>query len=60
MTEEDLLDKENPFVQLVGGVGWMLRDGEVYIEESKEAECADTEETGWFRTSGLISGELGM
>ncbi|XP_072013869.1 N-acetylglucosamine-1-phosphodiester alpha-N-acetylglucosaminidase-like [Amphiura filiformis] len=46
LTEEDVLDTENPFVQLIGGVGWILRDGEVYLEESMKAECSDTEETG--------------
>ncbi|KAJ8042249.1 N-acetylglucosamine-1-phosphodiester alpha-N-acetylglucosaminidase [Holothuria leucospilota] len=46
LTEEDVLDTTNPFIQLVGGVGWMIRDGENYLEESLKAECEDTEETG--------------
>ncbi|XP_022092205.1 N-acetylglucosamine-1-phosphodiester alpha-N-acetylglucosaminidase-like [Acanthaster planci] len=46
LSEHDVLDRENPFVQLVGGVGWLLRDGEKYVEESKKAECKNSEETG--------------
>ncbi|XP_071785884.1 N-acetylglucosamine-1-phosphodiester alpha-N-acetylglucosaminidase-like [Asterias amurensis] len=46
LSEFDLLDEENPFLQLVGGVGWLLRDGEVYVEESKKVECKKSEETG--------------
>ena len=36
------------FTQLVGGVVWLLRDGEVYVDESKDIECSDTEETGLY------------
>nr|XP_054748257.1 N-acetylglucosamine-1-phosphodiester alpha-N-acetylglucosaminidase-like [Lytechinus pictus] len=46
LSEEDVLQKENPFIQLVGGVGWLLRDGEIYVEESRNAECKDVEESG--------------
>lgn len=46
LSEEDVLQEENPFIQLVGGVGWLLRDGEYYVEESRQAECGDVEETG--------------
>lgn len=46
LSEEMVDDKENPFVQLVSGVIWILRNGTVYINESKTAECRDTEETG--------------
>ena len=46
LSEEDVLNTSNPFVQLVGGVGWILRDGKIYVDESRKAECADTEETG--------------
>ena len=46
LSEEMVDDKENPFVQLVSGVIWILRNGMVYIDESKTAECRDTEETG--------------
>ena len=34
------------FIQLVGGVIWLVRDGQAYIEESKSIECPDTETTG--------------
>ena len=46
LSEEDVAEMDNPFVQLVSGVGWLVRNGEVYTNESKRAECADTEETG--------------
>ncbi|NXG04735.1 NAGPA acetylglucosaminidase, partial [Sakesphorus luctuosus] len=48
LSEEDVLDQTNPFVQLVSGVVWLLRDGEVYINESRAAECGDTQTTGTF------------
>lgn len=34
------------FVQLAGGVIWIIRDGQVYLRESIDIECSDTEETG--------------
>ena len=34
------------FYQLVTGVIWILRNGDLYINQSIEAECRDTEETG--------------
>lgn len=46
LSEEDVLDQENPFVQLVSGVVWLLRDGEVYINQSQMAECDETQTTG--------------
>lgn len=46
LSEEDVLQQENPFVQLVSGVVWLLRNGSSYVTESKKAECRDTEETG--------------
>ncbi|NXQ59900.1 NAGPA acetylglucosaminidase, partial [Anthoscopus minutus] len=48
LSEEDVLDQSNPFVQLVSGVVWLLRNGEVYINQSREAECGDTQTTGTF------------
>ncbi|XP_027745426.1 N-acetylglucosamine-1-phosphodiester alpha-N-acetylglucosaminidase [Empidonax traillii] len=48
LSEEDVLDQTNPFVQLVSGVVWLLRDGEVYVNESRMAECGDTQTTGTF------------
>ncbi|XP_017333169.1 N-acetylglucosamine-1-phosphodiester alpha-N-acetylglucosaminidase isoform X2 [Ictalurus punctatus] len=50
LSEEEVLDTVNPFVQLVSGVVWLLRSGEVYINESLQAECAKTQETGTFQT----------
>uniref|UniRef100_K7GAQ7 N-acetylglucosamine-1-phosphodiester alpha-N-acetylglucosaminidase n=1 Tax=Pelodiscus sinensis TaxID=13735 RepID=K7GAQ7_PELSI len=48
LSEEDVLDQVNPFVQLVSGVVWLLRDGEVYVGQSKTAECDTTQTTGTF------------
>ncbi|XP_052350375.1 N-acetylglucosamine-1-phosphodiester alpha-N-acetylglucosaminidase-like [Oncorhynchus keta] len=33
-------DEANPIVQLVSGVVWLLRDSQVYINQSIDAECA--------------------
>ena len=33
-------------VQLVSGVVWLLRKGQVYINQSLQAECDKTQETG--------------
>ncbi|XP_059717186.1 N-acetylglucosamine-1-phosphodiester alpha-N-acetylglucosaminidase isoform X2 [Haemorhous mexicanus] len=48
LSEEDVLDQSNPFVQLVSGVVWLLRNGELYINQSRAAECGDTQTTGTF------------
>ncbi|XP_054017237.1 N-acetylglucosamine-1-phosphodiester alpha-N-acetylglucosaminidase [Dryobates pubescens] len=48
LSEEEVLDEANPFVQLVSGVVWLLRDGEVYINQSQAAECGDVQTTGTF------------
>ncbi|XP_074052427.1 LOW QUALITY PROTEIN: N-acetylglucosamine-1-phosphodiester alpha-N-acetylglucosaminidase [Macrotis lagotis] len=48
LSEEEVLDTKNPFVQLVSGVVWLLRNGSVYINESEETECDETQETGSF------------
>ena len=46
LSQDDVLDQSNPFVQLVSGVVWLLRNGEVYINQSLMAECDKTQETG--------------
>nr|XP_023652261.1 N-acetylglucosamine-1-phosphodiester alpha-N-acetylglucosaminidase isoform X1 [Paramormyrops kingsleyae] len=48
LSQEDVQGDANPFVQLVSGVVWLLRNGKVYINESMEAECSKTQETGSF------------
>ncbi|XP_075292893.1 N-acetylglucosamine-1-phosphodiester alpha-N-acetylglucosaminidase [Opisthocomus hoazin] len=48
LSEEDVLDQANPFVQLVSGVVWLLRDGEVYVNQSQMAECDEVQTTGTF------------
>lgn len=40
------MDTKNPFVQLLSGVVWLIRNGSVYINESQAAECEETQETG--------------
>ncbi|XP_075873167.1 N-acetylglucosamine-1-phosphodiester alpha-N-acetylglucosaminidase isoform X2 [Nelusetta ayraudi] len=50
LSQEEVLDQSNPFVQLVGGVVWLLRNGRVYINQSLEVECDQTQETGTLRT----------
>ncbi|KAJ3597656.1 hypothetical protein NHX12_001173 [Muraenolepis orangiensis] len=49
LSEEDVLDQVNPFVQLVSGVVWLLRKGQVYINQSLQAECSKMQETGELR-----------
>lgn len=49
LSEEEVLQKSNPFVQLISGVVWLLRDGQVNINHSLQAECDKTQETGAFR-----------
>jgi hypothetical protein len=46
LSEEEVLDSENPFVQLLSGVVWLIRNGSVYINESQATECDETQETG--------------
>lgn len=48
LSEEDVLDTVNPFVQLLSGVVWVIRNGSVYINESQATECDETQETGSF------------
>ncbi|XP_047455851.1 N-acetylglucosamine-1-phosphodiester alpha-N-acetylglucosaminidase [Mugil cephalus] len=50
LSQDDVLDQSNPFVQLISGVVWLLRSGEIYINQSLEAECNKTQETGTLRT----------
>uniref|UniRef100_A0A9J7YXY8 N-acetylglucosamine-1-phosphodiester alpha-N-acetylglucosaminidase n=1 Tax=Cyprinus carpio carpio TaxID=630221 RepID=A0A9J7YXY8_CYPCA len=49
LSEDDILDQVNPFVQLISGVVWLLRNGEIYINESIQAECDETQKTGKFQ-----------
>ncbi|XP_037669947.1 N-acetylglucosamine-1-phosphodiester alpha-N-acetylglucosaminidase [Choloepus didactylus] len=48
LSEEEVLDTENPFVQLLSGVVWLIRNGSIYINESQAFECDKTQETGSF------------
>ncbi|KAK7877742.1 hypothetical protein WMY93_030556 [Mugilogobius chulae] len=43
LSEEDLQDQKNPFVQLVSGVVWLLRDGQVYINHSLQVESDENQ-----------------
>ena len=54
-------NKSSDFLQLVSGVGWLLRDGELYLDQSKKAECADTQETGTIeRFFTVVSGRTAI
>ncbi|XP_050395528.1 N-acetylglucosamine-1-phosphodiester alpha-N-acetylglucosaminidase isoform X1 [Patella vulgata] len=44
LSELDLVAQQ--FKQLIGGVIWLIRDGEVYIDQSKNYECPEIQETG--------------
>ncbi|XP_046585412.1 LOW QUALITY PROTEIN: N-acetylglucosamine-1-phosphodiester alpha-N-acetylglucosaminidase-like [Haliotis rubra] len=52
LSELDLLTQH--FTQLVGGVLWILREGEIYVDESVKIECSDTEETGTLREFATV------
>ena len=52
LSEIDLIAED--FLQLVGGVIWVLKDGEVNVEESIAAECEETEETGTLETFASV------
>lgn len=55
LSEEEVLDTENPFVQLLSGVVWLIRNGSVYINDSQAAECDETQETGLGAGCGIVS-----
>jgi len=46
LSEDEVTDQSNPFVHLVTGVGWIIRDGKSYLDESQKAECRKIETTG--------------
>ncbi|XP_069393037.1 N-acetylglucosamine-1-phosphodiester alpha-N-acetylglucosaminidase [Paralichthys olivaceus] len=50
LSQEEVNDRFNPFMQLVSGVVWLLRNGEVYINQSLKAECDKTQRTGQILT----------
>lgn len=52
LSEIDLIADD--FLQLVGGVIWVLKDGKVYVDESIAAECGETEETGSLETFASV------
>ena len=52
LSEIDLIAKD--FLQLVGGVIWVLKDGEIYVDESIAAECEETETTGTLETFASV------
>lgn len=45
-SREEVTSTENPFIQLISGVGWVIRDGKSFLNESIKAECKDTQTTG--------------
>ena len=46
LSEDEVTDQLNPFVHLVTGVGWIIREGKSYLDESQKAECKKIETTG--------------
>lgn len=54
LSEEEVLDTENPFVQLLSGVVWLIRNGSIYINESQAAECDETQETGGVGVAAVL------
>ena len=48
--DEEILDTDNPFRQLVTGVVWLVRNGTNFVNESKEMECSEHEDTGQMDT----------
>ncbi|XP_014773319.1 N-acetylglucosamine-1-phosphodiester alpha-N-acetylglucosaminidase isoform X2 [Octopus bimaculoides] len=44
LSEIDIVAKD--FIQLVGGVIWLIRDGNVYVDESAKLECSESQESG--------------
>lgn len=42
LSEEEVLDAESVFVQLLSGVLWLMCNGSFYINESQAAECDET------------------
>lgn len=59
LSQDEVLDQSNPFVQLVSGVVWLLRNGEVYVNQSLTAECDETQETGTEACSH-VTGQLSL
>ncbi|KAM9356794.1 N-acetylglucosamine-1-phosphodiester alpha-N-acetylglucosaminidase-like [Symphorus nematophorus] len=52
LSQEDVLDRSNPFVQLVSGVVWLLRKGEIYINQSPKAELWEVAD--FLKKNGVI------
>ncbi|XP_060601860.1 N-acetylglucosamine-1-phosphodiester alpha-N-acetylglucosaminidase-like [Ruditapes philippinarum] len=52
LSEIDLV--KDDFLQLVGGVIWVLKDGHNHVDESINSECRDTEETGTLQTFASV------
>ncbi|XP_023231303.1 N-acetylglucosamine-1-phosphodiester alpha-N-acetylglucosaminidase-like isoform X1 [Centruroides sculpturatus] len=43
---DEEINKSNEFLQLVSGIGWIIRNNKSFINVSKGLECEKTEETG--------------
>jgi N-acetylglucosamine-1-phosphodiester alpha-N-acetylglucosaminidase len=55
LTQVDAEDTTNPFVQLVSGVIWLVRNGTNYVDASKRVEFAGDEETGTLNVFAAIT-----
>ena len=63
LSEQDVThgNGSSEFYQLITGVIWILRNGSLYIDESIEAECQDTEETGTLKKfANVLSGRTAV
>ena len=63
LSEHDVTpgDGTSKFRQLVTGVIWLLRNGSLYVKQSIEAECRDTEETGTLKKfAEVLSGRTAV
>ena len=57
---EEITDPENPFSFLVSGVGWLVRNGKSYIDESLELDKEDiSHQESTFITSSIARTVLG-
>jgi N-acetylglucosamine-1-phosphodiester alpha-N-acetylglucosaminidase len=61
LNETSIREWDPPFVQLVAGVIWLVRDGENYVDRSIEIEYGGTQEgTNLRRFADIISARVGL
>lgn len=55
LDDEAIEQQDVPFVQLIAGVVWLVRDGKAYVEESVLLEDSDTMESGTLNNFATIN-----